>query len=137
MGPELLVWLAIAFCVTQSAMFSGLNLAFFSLSRLHLEVEAENGNRAARRILSLRKDSNFLLTTIEHHPVPHGDDVVDNDLILVWTDEGRRIITGADILGRLLRGISRRSDWRFAAVAPSEERKSPAEAAEGSSGGGQ
>lgn len=35
-----------------------------------------------------------------------GDDVIDEDLILVWCDE-RRIITGADILGRLLRGIAR------------------------------
>jgi hypothetical protein len=33
-----------------------------------------------------------------------GDDVVDNDLILVWGEQ-KRIITGADLLGRLLRGI--------------------------------
>jgi metal transporter CNNM len=33
------------------------------------------------------------------------DDVIDNDLILVWGEE-KRIITGSDILGRLLRGIS-------------------------------
>ncbi len=33
-----------------------------------------------------------------------GDDVIDHDLILVWARE-RRIITGADLLGRLLRGI--------------------------------
>jgi metal transporter CNNM len=32
------------------------------------------------------------------------DDVIDNDLILVWAEE-KRIITGADLLGRLLRGI--------------------------------
>jgi len=32
------------------------------------------------------------------------DDVIDNDLILVWGHE-KRIITGADLLGRLLRGI--------------------------------
>ena len=34
-----------------------------------------------------------------------GDDVIDNDIILVWADE-KRVITGSDILGRLLRGIS-------------------------------
>ncbi len=34
-----------------------------------------------------------------------GDDVVDHDVILVWTED-RRIITGSDILGRLLRGIA-------------------------------
>ena len=32
------------------------------------------------------------------------DDVIDNDLILVWGQQ-KRIITGADLLGRLLRGI--------------------------------
>lgn len=57
-------WIAIAFCLSQSAMFSGLNLAFFSIGRLRLEAEVENGNTAAKRILSLRKDANFLLCTI-------------------------------------------------------------------------
>jgi len=33
------------------------------------------------------------------------DDVIDNDLILVWGAQ-RRIITGSDLLGRLLRGIA-------------------------------
>ena len=33
------------------------------------------------------------------------DDVIDNDVVLLWGDQPR-IITGADILGRLLRGIS-------------------------------
>lgn len=37
-------------------------------------------------------------------PERPGDDVVDNDLILVWAEQ-KRIITGADLLGRLLRGI--------------------------------
>jgi metal transporter CNNM len=37
-------------------------------------------------------------------PERAGDDVVDNDLILVWGEQ-KRIITGADLLGRLLRGI--------------------------------
>ena len=36
LGP--LLWLGIIFCITQSAMFSGLNLAFFSVPRLRLEV---------------------------------------------------------------------------------------------------
>lgn len=61
---ETLIWLAILFCVSQSAIFSGLNLAFFSISRLRLEVESTNGNRAATRILAMRNDGNFLLTTI-------------------------------------------------------------------------
>lgn len=64
MTHEVLIWLGIAFCLTQSAMFSGLNLAFFSLSRLQLQVEADHGSRPARRVLALRTDANFLLTTI-------------------------------------------------------------------------
>lgn len=58
-----MVWLGILFCVSQSAMFSGLNLAFFGLSRLQLEVEAET-NPKALKVLKMREDSNFLLTTI-------------------------------------------------------------------------
>jgi len=33
------------------------------------------------------------------------DDVVDKDIILYWGKKEKRIITGADLLGRLLRGI--------------------------------
>jgi CBS domain containing-hemolysin-like protein len=57
-------WSGIAFCLSQSAMFSGLNLGFFSVSRLRLEAEAEGGNRAAQQVLHLREDANFLLCTI-------------------------------------------------------------------------
>ncbi len=63
-GAELAIWLAIAFCVSQSAMFSGLNLAMFSLSKLRLDMEARQGNKAAAKVLALRENSNFLLTTI-------------------------------------------------------------------------
>ena len=35
------------------------------------------------------------------------DHILDKDIILVWGDE-RRVITGADILGRLLRGVIQR-----------------------------
>jgi hypothetical protein len=58
------VWIGIFLCLSQSAMFSGLNLACFSVSRLQLEIEASNNNREAVKVLSLRRDSNFLLTTI-------------------------------------------------------------------------
>lgn len=62
---NIFIWAGIAFCISQSAIFSGLNLAFFSLTRLRLEIEAEaeHSTRAAN-ILAMRKDSNFLLTTI-------------------------------------------------------------------------
>ncbi len=133
---NLFIWLGIAFCVSQSAMFSGLNLAFFSVTRLRLEIEAET-NPVAKKVHEMRRDVNSLLTTIlwsddaspldfTHRPIivtadetPLGnviqklefeqehleDDVIDNDIILLW-GRSKRIITGADILGRLLRGIS-------------------------------
>lgn len=61
---DTLIWAGIIFCVSQSAIFSGLNLAFFSLSRIQLEIQADHGEHAAKRILVLRNDSNFLLTTV-------------------------------------------------------------------------
>ncbi len=61
---ENLIWIGIAVCLMHSAMFSGLNLAFFSLSRIRLEAESAAGNRSAAKILFLRRDANFLLTTI-------------------------------------------------------------------------
>ncbi len=60
----IITWAAIVFCITQSAMFSGLNLAYFSIPKLRLEIEAKHKNKQAIRILKLRNDSNFLLTTI-------------------------------------------------------------------------
>ncbi len=61
---EIITWIGIVLCLSQSAMFSGLNLAFFSVSRLRLEAEAEQGVEGARKILDLRRDANFLLCTI-------------------------------------------------------------------------
>ncbi len=61
---EWLIWIGISFCITQSAIFSGLNLACFWVSRLRLEVEAQNNNPHAKKVLALRQDGNFLLTTI-------------------------------------------------------------------------
>jgi hypothetical protein len=59
-----LTWLGIFFCLSQSAIFSGLNLAYFSVSRLQMEADSEGGNRAAAKVLNLRKNANFLLCTI-------------------------------------------------------------------------
>ena len=59
-----LIWVGIGFCISQSAMFSGLNLAFFSISKLVLEIESKKKNKHALKIAKLREDSNFLLTTI-------------------------------------------------------------------------
>ena len=38
------------------------------------------------------------------NPVRSGDDVIDEDIIILWSNENR-VVTGSDILGRLLRGI--------------------------------
>ena len=59
-----LTWAGILLCISQSAMLSGLNLAFFSISKLELEIEAKKNDRRARRVLSLREDANVLLVTI-------------------------------------------------------------------------
>ena len=61
---SLFIWVGIAFCIIQSAMFSGLNLAIFSVSKLRLEVEAAGGNRDAISLLGLRKDSNLTLSAV-------------------------------------------------------------------------
>lgn len=60
----LMTWIGIVFCISQSAMFSGMNLALFSIGRLRLEVEAAGGNKNAEKLLRLRDDSNFILTTV-------------------------------------------------------------------------
>ena len=59
-----LTWIGILLCLSQSAMFSGLNLAVFSLGRLQLEIEAGGGNVAAAKVLKLRENPNYVLTTI-------------------------------------------------------------------------
>lgn len=64
LSNDYIIWVGIVFCLTQSAIFSGLNLAFFSLNRLQLEVSASDGNQAAEKVLGMRQDANFLLTTI-------------------------------------------------------------------------
>ncbi|WP_339720121.1 DUF21 domain-containing protein [uncultured Paraglaciecola sp.] len=64
MTNDIFIWIGIIICISQSAIFSGLNLAFFSLSRLQLEVESKQGSSSADVILSLRADSNYLLSTL-------------------------------------------------------------------------
>ena len=57
-------WIGIALCILQSASFSGLNLAVFSVSPLRLQIAADGGNKDAVRVLELRKDANQVLATI-------------------------------------------------------------------------
>jgi metal transporter CNNM len=82
---QLIIWISIGFCVTQSAAFSGLNLAIFSVSKLRLEVEAASGNLDALTVLDLRKDSNFTLSTIVW------GNVVTNVLLTLLSDS---VLTG-------------------------------------------
>ena len=58
------VWIGIAACIVQSALFSGLNLAVFSISLLRLQVEADGGSADAQSVLDLRKDANLVLATV-------------------------------------------------------------------------
>ena len=62
--PGIWIWLGIAACVIQSALFSGLNLAVFSLSLLRLQIEVDGGNADAARVLELRRNSNRVLATV-------------------------------------------------------------------------
>ncbi len=57
-------WIGILICILHSAMFSGLNLGFFGLSRLRLEVQADTSDPDAIRILYLRKHGHLLLSTL-------------------------------------------------------------------------
>ena len=59
-----LTWAGIVLCVLQSGSFSGLNLSLFGISALQLETLAAAGNADAARLLELRRDSNFLLSTV-------------------------------------------------------------------------
>jgi metal transporter CNNM len=45
------------------------------------------------------------LQRLQVAPERYDDGVIDNDVILLWTEDCKKIITGADILGRLLRGV--------------------------------
>lgn len=48
-----------------------------------------------------------VISDFKVYPKSRADDVIEHDLILIWGKE-KRIITGTDIPGRLLRGISLR-----------------------------
>lgn len=61
---KLISWIGILLCLTQSASLSGLNLAFFNISKLKLELEVQKENKDALKVLQMRKDTNFLLVSI-------------------------------------------------------------------------
>ena len=47
-----------------------------------------------------------VLRELRVDPEEPGDDVIDHDLILLWGSDERRVLTGADLLGFMLRGIA-------------------------------
>lgn len=61
---NLLTWIGIFICLSQSALLSGMNLGLFSLSKLELNVAARKGDKSAKKVLKYRQDSNFSLVTI-------------------------------------------------------------------------
>jgi hypothetical protein len=81
---------------------------------LLLEREPRSPYAFCHRPVIVRDPSTDLAHVIGKFKIsPEGpnDDVIDQDIILVWSNE-RRIITGADILGRLMRGIAKRDKRR-------------------------
>jgi hypothetical protein len=52
-----------------------------------------------------------------------GDDVIDKDIILVWWGDTKQIITGADILGRLMHGIVAQTPSPIKEAPPEKSRK--------------
>ena len=61
---DILTWIAIFICLSQSAILSGMNLGLFSLSKLELNVAARKGDQNAQKVLKFRRDTNFTLVTI-------------------------------------------------------------------------
>ena len=83
---EIITWILIVICLIQSAIFSGMTIGVFGLGRLRLEIEAEAENKEAIKILQIRRDSNFLLTTMLW------GNIGVNVLIALLTDS---VLTGA------------------------------------------
>ncbi len=61
---EIFIWLGILFCALKAATFSGLNLAYFSVPVLRLKILAKQQDPEALKVLKLRSQPNFLLSTI-------------------------------------------------------------------------
>jgi metal transporter CNNM len=71
--------------------------------------EAFHPYRHCHRPIVIREAGRKLGELIQRYrlrPAEAGEDILEDDVILLW-DERPRVITGTDILGRLLRGIAR------------------------------
>ena len=60
-----------------------------------------------------------VIPTLNVQPQRSDDDVIDKDIILFWGSQ-KRIITGSDILGRLMRGIVQNQGANFKKIIPKE-----------------
>ena len=78
----------------------------FLLDALFDQIDSTPGTYWHRPIVvrDMRTKLGDVIGRLKVAPERPDDDVIDNDLILVWGEQ-RRIITGADLLGRLLRDI--------------------------------
>jgi hypothetical protein len=68
-----------------------------------MSFEPENYWHRPIIVTDMRTPLGGVIGRMKVKPEHPEDDVIDNDLILVWGRQ--KIITGADLLGRLLRGI--------------------------------
>lgn len=57
---------------------------------------------------SERKKLGELIQQFQVKPTNAEDDILDYDVILLWNEQ-KRLVTGTDILGRLLRGIVKKT----------------------------
>jgi hypothetical protein len=62
-------------------------------------------HRRARRIFNLTRVPNSSFSRFDESRGALNFLAIDEDIVLLWTDETKKVITGADLLGRLLRGI--------------------------------
>ena len=63
MPNDIWLWLGIIACLALSGVCSGLTIAYFSISRLRLEIERDD-DPMLRRIWRLRLNGNFLLAVL-------------------------------------------------------------------------
>ena len=76
------------------------------------DPERFNPYRHCHRPILAQESDTKLGVLIQRYQVRHGkvgDDIIEDDVILLWREQ-QRVITGTDILGRLLRGIARPPD---------------------------
>jgi metal transporter CNNM len=84
-----------------------LDTHYFLRDALFNQLESSPGTYWHRPIIvrDMKARLGEVIGQMKVTPEHPDDDVVDNDIIVVWGEQ-RRIITGADLLGRLMRGIA-------------------------------